>query len=336
VIRSFLFGDAACHLPAIGGTPFAKSRIGEWTPGNPNKEGNHNFPCEGIMPYSWNGHLKFSLVTIPVRFYSAVDTNADEIHFNQLHRDCRSRIRYQKTCPIHGEITQDQIVLGYEYEKGKYIVVEKDELEALQSDAEKSVSVEVVVPLTAIDPIYFTDRTSFLVPDGAISQQSYAVILQALADQNLAAVGRLVKNGKDSIVMIRPNEHVMAMTVLSSASQVLSPLSVAAEAPRIAVSAQELKLTKSLLDVFYKKKLELSDFPEHYSQRVKELVEAKIAGKQIAMPPTDEHPPVINLMDALKKSLATVKSSSQGPKRSDLKLSRSSRPPVSRPRKKSG
>jgi hypothetical protein len=102
-----------------------------------NKEGNHNFPCEGIMPYSWKGHLKFSLVTIPVRFYSAVDTDADEIHFNQLHRDCHSRIRYQKTCPVHGEITQDQIVLGYEYEKGKYVIVEKDELEALQSDAEK-------------------------------------------------------------------------------------------------------------------------------------------------------------------------------------------------------
>ncbi len=288
------------------------------------------------MPYSWKGHLKFSLVTIPIRFYSAVDTDADEIHFNQLHRDCHSRIRYQKTCPVHGEITQDQIVLGYEYEKGKYVIVEKDELEALQSDAEKSVSVEVVVPLTAIDPIYFTDRTSFLVPDGTIGQKSYAVILKALTDQNLAAVGRLVKNGKDSIVMIRPNEQVMAMTVLSSAAQVLSADSIAAEAPQVAVTAQELKLTKSLLDVFYKKKLDLADFPEHYSQRVKELVEAKIAGKQIAKPAADEHPPVINLMDALKKSLATAKSSPKSLRQSDIKLASSSRPTVTRARKKSG
>jgi DNA end-binding protein Ku len=300
-----------------------------------NKEGDHNFPCEGIMPYSWKGHLKFSLVTIPVRFYSAVDTDADEIHFNQLHRDCHSRIRYQKTCPVHGEITQDQIVLGYEYEKGKYVIVEKDELEALQSDAEKSVSVEVVVPLTAIDPIYFTDRTSFLVPDGAIGQKSYAVILKALTDQNLAAVGRLVKNGKDSIVMIRPNEQVMAMTVLSSAAQVLSADSIATEAPPVAVTAQELKLTKSLLDVFYKKKLDLADFPEHYSQRVKELVEAKIAGKQIATPAADEHPPVINLMDALKKSLATAKSSPKALAQPDRKVA-SSRPAETRARKKSG
>lgn len=287
------------------------------------------------MPYSWKGHLKFSLVTIPVRFYSAVDTDADEIHFNQLHRDCHSRIRYQKTCPVHGEITQDQIVLGYEYEKGKYVIVEKDELEALQSDAEKSVSVEVVVPLTAIDPIYLTDRTSFLVPDGAIGQKSYAVILKALTDQNLAAVGRLVKNGKDSIVMIRPNEQVMAMTVLSSAARVLSADSIASEAPQVAVTAQELKLTKSLLDVFYKKKLDLADFPEHYSQRVKELVEAKIAGKQIATPAADEHPPVINLMDALKKSLATAKSSPKAFTRPERKVA-TNRPAETRARKKSG
>jgi DNA end-binding protein Ku len=287
------------------------------------------------MAYSWKGYLKFSLVSIPVRSYSAVDSDADEIHFNQLHEKCHNRIRYKKTCPVHGEVTQDEIVLGYEYEKGKYVVVKKEELEALQGEAERSVNVEVVVPLTAVDPIYFTERSSYLVPDGVVGQKPYSVILKALNEAHVAAVGRLVKNGKDSIVMIRPQESLLVMTALSGAEQVMAADSVAPEAPKVTVSAQELKLTKSLLDVFYQKKLDLSEFTEQYTERVKELVAAKVAGKQIARPAAEEGPHIINLMDALKKSVASAKSS-PAKKPARPKTSRRVNQPVTRSRKKSG
>jgi non-homologous end joining protein Ku len=169
------------------------------------------------MAYSWKGYLKFSLVSIPIRSHSAVDSDADEIHFNQLHDKCHNRIRYKKTCPVHGEVTAE----------------------------------------------------------------------------------------------------------------------VAPEAPKVTVTAQELKLTKSLLDVFYKKKLDLSEFSEQYTERVKELVAAKVAGKQIAKPKGDEGPHIINLMDALRKSVASGKSSpAKKPAPAKRKTAGSATSAASRPRKK--
>ncbi len=258
---------------------------------------------------SWKGHIRLSLVSIPVRAYSAIDADADEIHFNQLHRECHSRIKYVKTCPLHGEVRPEDIVLGFEYEKNSYVIVEKEELESLQSREEKIVNIETIVPVETVDPIYFTERTSYLTPDGQAGQKPYAVIQKALLDQGVVAIGRAVRNGKDSMVMIGARQNLLTMTVLSTAAQVRDTAWFSGEVPEATVSAAELKLTKSLFDAYAEKQLDLSLYPEHYAGRVKELIEAKLAGQESVRPESSEVPQVINLMDALKKSVESARAS---------------------------
>src|ERR1700704_5526400 len=125
---------------------------------------------------SWKGYLKLSLVSVPVKSYSAVSSQEGEIHFHQLHDKCHSRIKYIKTCPLHGPVPPQEIVSGYEYAKGQYVVMESGELDALKGEKDKSVNVEVIVPNGAIDSLYLTDRIQYLVPDGRVGEKPYAVI----------------------------------------------------------------------------------------------------------------------------------------------------------------
>jgi DNA end-binding protein Ku len=281
---------------------------------------------------SWKGHIRLSLVSIPVKAYLAVDSDADEIHFNQLHKTCNSRIKYVKTCPVHGPVRPDEIVLGYEYEKNRYVVVDKNELESLQSSEEKIVSVETIVPLDAIDPLYLTDRTSYLVPDGPAGQKPYSVIQQAILDQGVAMIGRQVRNGKDCVVMIRARDHMLTMTALSNAEQVRDAGALAGELPAPSASEAELKLTKTLFEAYSAPELDVAQIRGHYAERVRELVEAKLAGQEIVQAATVEAPQVINLMDALRKSVASARTVPKNP--TSRKAAKPAR--ASRPRRKSG
>jgi DNA end-binding protein Ku len=132
-------------------------------------------PCgELAMPRSsWKGYLKLSLVSVPVRGYTA-NVAASEIRLNQLHSECHNRIRYQKTCPVHGEIPKEEIVSGYEYAKGEYVVIEPEELTRIRGERERAVTLDAVVSQHTIDPVYFTDKTYYLVPDGAVGQKPLA------------------------------------------------------------------------------------------------------------------------------------------------------------------
>src|SRR6516165_4972582 len=121
----------------------------------------------------WKGFIKFNLVTVPVGAYSATARGEGEIHFNQLHSECHSRIKYKKTCPVHGEVPNDEIVSGYEYSKGQYVVVDPDELDKLRSADEKGITIQAFVKPDAIDPIYFSGKTYYLTPEGPVAQKPY-------------------------------------------------------------------------------------------------------------------------------------------------------------------
>ncbi|WP_397571829.1 Ku protein [Schlesneria sp. T3-172] len=260
---------------------------------------------------SWKGYLKLSLVSVPVKAYSAVSSDEGEIHFNQLHEKCHSRIKYVKTCPKHGAVPSEEIVSGYEYAKGQYVVMDSSELAALRADKEKSVNVEAIVPVGAIDPMYLTEKSSYLIPDGRVGEKPYAVIEQCLASQNSIAVGRLVINGKDEVVMIRPLDGLLVLTVLSGAAQVKQPGLFASELPKVSVSAAEVKMTKTLFEAYYQDEIDLAQFTDQYTERVAQLVESKIKGDDIVTSVSSEEPDVINLMDALKKSVEQAKSHSR-------------------------
>ena len=259
---------------------------------------------------SWKGYLKLCLVSVPVKSYSAVSSDEGEIHFHQFHEKCNSRIKYVKTCPKHGAVPPEEIVSGYEYAKGQYVVMESAELAKLRGDKEKSVSVEAIVPAGSIDLMYLTEKTSYLIPDGRVGENPYAVIEQCLASQESVAIGRLIINGKDEVVMIRPLEGLLVMTVLSGATQVKQPEAFASERPKATISPAEAKMTKTLFEAYYQDKFDLSQFTDQYTESVAALIEAKVKGEEIVTAVPSEEPDVINLMDALKKSVAQAKSNS--------------------------
>jgi hypothetical protein len=140
---------------------------------------------------SWKGYLKISLVSVPVKAYTATSSGAS-ISLNQLHAACNSRIQYKKTCPIHGEVPSDEIVSGYEYTKGQYVVIDTDELEKLRTEKDRSINVNSFVPADKIDPIYQSGKNYYLLPDGPVGQKAYQLIHHAMLDKGVHAVAQVV------------------------------------------------------------------------------------------------------------------------------------------------
>jgi DNA end-binding protein Ku len=255
---------------------------------------------------SWKGYLKLSLVSVPVRGFTA-NVAASEIRLHQLHEECHSRIRYQKTCPVHGEVAKEEIVSGYEYAKGEYVVIEPEELSRLRGESEKAITVEAIVSQHTIDPVYFTDKTYYLVPDGAVGQKPFALIQQCLEDEELQAVGRAVLFGREELVLVRPVDRLLALTALKYESEVSHANALHEELEKPHFAREELTLTKKLLEAFEKPKFSLAEFKDHYVEELTQLIEAKVAGEEVVTPQKSEEPHVINLMDALKKSVAAAK-----------------------------
>jgi DNA end-binding protein Ku len=257
----------------------------------------------------WKGTLQFSLVSVPVEAFSAAEPDQGEIHFHQLHRECNSRIRYKKTCPIHGEVRNDEIVLGHEYERGKYVLFERDELDKRRDD-EHLLKLDTFVEPDQIDPIYFDGRTYYLAPQSQAAQSPYAVLCQAMAKLQRYGVATIVLHGKEELVLVRPLDGVLTMTMLYYQSQVRSPSAVADKAEAAKPKAVELKLAQQLIEASTSERFDFSRYEDQRTEHLHKLIEAKIAGKEIvAEQETDEEIPVVNFMDALRKSVKQQKHS---------------------------
>lgn len=257
---------------------------------------------------NWKGYFKLSLVSIPVKAYSAVNAGEGEVHFHQLHKKCNSRIKYQKTCPIHGAVPNSEIVSGYEYSKGQYVVIDAEEIDRMRSESDKAITIVAVVPTTSIDPVYFTERSSYLLPDGPVGQKAFALVQRALAEQDRIAVGHLVRGGRDEVVVVRPMDDLLSMTVINGPAEVKLPSAFSEELPVTDVSAAELKLTKTLLESFHQDEVDLAQYRDQFTERVSQLIQARVAGKEVVTPEPAAEPNVINLMDAIRKSVEQAKS----------------------------
>src|SRR5262245_1432248 len=214
---------------------------------------------------SWKGFLKLSLVSVPVKAYTASSSAGSSVSLNQLHADCHSRIKYQKTCPIHGEVSTDQIVMGYEFAKGQYVVVDTDELDKLRTESDKSINVRSFVPADAIDPVYHSGRTYYLTPDSPVGQKPYALLRQIMAEDNVCAVGQVVISNKEQLVMIRPIDSLLAMTVLTYDAEVKQPAAFEDELTPVIPEAEELKLTKMLVEALTQPEIDLTQFKDVYN-----------------------------------------------------------------------
>jgi len=270
---------------------------------------------------SWSGFLRFNLISIPVKGYNATTGGSGKIGFHLLHAKCHSRIRYKKVCPIHGEVGNDEIVSGYEAAKGQYVTVEKDERAALKAEDEKTIGVDTFIKSGSIDPLYFSGRSYFLVPDGKVAQKPYAVLHDAMKSESRHAVAQVVFAGRAQVAVVRPAGGVLAMSLLAYESELKKPEDFEDEVKAGSSSAEERKLAETLIEASTDENFDLSRYKDEYSTRLARLVEGKSRKRRRAVA-EDQAPAVINLMDALRKSLDRTGHGKNGKRHANGRASR--------------
>ena len=286
---------------------------------------------------TWKGYLKLSLVSVPVKAYTASNASTAQVHLNQLHSECHSRINYKKTCPIHGEVSNEDIVSGYEFAKGQYVVVDVAELDKLRTENDKAISLGAFVRADQIDPVYHTGKTYYLLPDGPIGQKPYALIHQCMLDAGIHGVGQVVLSSREQLVLVRPVGKLLAMTALAYDTEVKKPESFEDELVESSMVPQELDLTKQLMTAFLKDDFDLAAYKDVYTEKLTELIEAKVQGRELVAPAHGEEPHVINLMEALKASVAQAQGSAapeEAAAPSKKKMARSEAPRAAARKKK--
>ena len=260
-------------------------------------------------PY-WTGFLKLSLVTIAVRLYTAA-TEKERIRFHMIHEPSGERVRQQLVVPGVGPIERDEVVKGYEYEKGHYVTVEPDDLKRLRLETTDTIDITEFVE--EVDPIYF-DAPYYLVPDGSVAEQGYRVIREALRESGKIAIGQVVVGGHERIVAIRPMETGLLVNSLRYADEIRKPEDFFNTIAADDVDEDELAMMQQIIKR-KTKPFDPSEFADHYQTAVRELIEKKLEGKLPEKAPERKPAQVINLMDALKRSLDAEEKGGAAPRR---------------------
>lgn len=263
----------------------------------------------------WSGFIHFSLVTIPVKAFTSAATGGGDISLNQLHKDCNSRIQYKKVCPVHGEVKQDEIVSGYEFDKGQYVVIDPDEVDKLRTAADKAINIGAFISPDTFDARYLNGKHYFLLPDGPVGQKSYALLIKAMNESGRFAFAQVVFSGKEQVVLLRPVNNLLMMSMLSYEQEMKKMAEFEGDAPNIEVPPAELKVAKTLIESMSEDNFDFSTYRNTYTDKLTQLIEAKMQGKEIVTPPQAETPQVVNLMEALQKSLAQAKKGAAKPPR---------------------
>lgn len=262
---------------------------------------------------SWEGFLKFNLISVPVKAYNAIGTASGKVGFHLLHKKCHSRIHYKKVCPIHGEVSNDEIVSGYEVAKGQYAIIDREERAGLKAEDDKAIALTAFVAPEAVDPVYYSGRSYYLVPDGKVAQKPYVVMHDAMRDQNRYAVAQVVFAGKGVIAVVRPLGKLLAMSLLTYESEIKKPAAFESEIESQAASAQERKLAETLVTAATADDFDLAQYKDEYAAKFASLVGKKAKpGKRASQQGAEEQPDVINLMDALRRSLHTAQKEKAG------------------------
>jgi DNA end-binding protein Ku len=263
------------------------------------------------MRTTWNGSLSFGLVNIPVGLAPATKPAArqSDVSFRMLHRVCGSPITQKRWCPVHDrEVGPDEIVKGWEIAKNEFVVVEEADLEALErQDTSRTIEIHQFVDAGQVDPIYF-DRTYFLAPAAnAAARRPYVLLLNAMQETGRAALGRFVLAGKEKLVLIRARGGGLALETLFLHEDVYSQAEIEEAVSDVELKDAELTLAEQIIDSL------AGDFDplaltSDYRRDLKAMLQAKLEGTELATPePVVEDAPVIDLMDALRKSVAEAK-----------------------------
>jgi DNA end-binding protein Ku len=259
------------------------------------------------MPRSiWTGAISFGLVTVPVKLYSAVQRKS--VRFNQLNARTGARIQQKRVDPTTGdEVPYEDLVKGYELSPDRYVVIEPDELDALDPKATKTIDILDFVELAEIDPIFY-DHPYYLAP-GAGGAKPYRLLLDAMRETGKVAIAKVVIRSKESLVALRPVGDVLEMATLLFADEVVDPRRIdeIPDADDVDTNDRELAIAKQLVESLAAE-WEPAKYHDEYRERVLELIERKAAGEEIAVQPQQEEAqPVPDLMSALKASLDAVR-----------------------------
>jgi DNA end-binding protein Ku len=252
---------------------------------------------------TWKGFLKISLVNIPVKVFPATDAGAT-LSFNQLHAECQTRIQQKRWCPhCEREVPNSDIVKGFEFEKGRYVVVGDEDIDKVRVESTRVISLEQFTEDTAIDPIYL-ERPYYLAPDGDIAKEAFAVIREGMKGK--AGVGKVALYGREYLVKVQPRERGLVMYTLRHASEIRSmdAIDELANMPS-SVKPAEVKLAQQVIGTF-EGHLDFASYKDEYQQGLREIIDAKIEGREIVAQEVEAPPKVVNLMDALRRSLDTI------------------------------
>ncbi len=259
------------------------------------------------MRTSWNGSLSFGLVSIPVGLAPATKpaARASDVSFRMLHRECGTPIKQKRYCPVHErDLDPDEIVKGYEIAKNQFVFVEDEELEALaQHDDSRSIEITRFVDAAQVDPIFF-DRTYFLVPAQApAARRPYVLLLNAMTESGMAALGRFIQQGKEKFCLIRAKGDALALETLYLSADVFSQAEISEAVEEIEVKDAELALARQVISSL-EADFDPSVLQSEYRGSLRAMLEAKAAGQEITAPePVAEEAPVVDLMEALRRSV---------------------------------
>jgi DNA end-binding protein Ku len=252
----------------------------------------------------WSGSINFGLVTIPVKLFTAV--KSDELSFNLLHRNDEGRIKYERVCSVDGKaVPWDEIVKGYEYEKGQYVVLTDDDFKKVNPEATQSVDILEFVELDKINPMYF-DKPYYLEPTKQ-GRHAYALLREALAKSNRVAVARVVIRTKEYIAAVKPLEDALVLELMHWASEIVNAGTL--ELPdRATLPEAEMNMAKMLIDTMSVDAFDPEKFSNRYHDEVLAMIEARANGREL--PKVKKAAPrakVVNLMDVLAQSLEESK-----------------------------
>jgi len=259
----------------------------------------------------WNGSISFGLVNIPVGMALATKPAArqSDVSFRTLHRECLTPIKQKRWCPTHErEVERDELVKGWEVTKGEFVVVEDADLEAIMEiDDSKSIEITRFVDAADVDPVYF-DRTYYLAPAReTAAQRPYVLLLRAMQETNKAALGRFVRQGAEHLCLIRPKGDALALETMFLSEDVNSQAEIEEAVEGSKVKEAELGLARQVIDSLAGD-FEPEELTSEYRQNWKQMLEAKLEGQELARPePVAEETPVVDLMEALRRSVEEVK-----------------------------
>jgi DNA end-binding protein Ku len=259
---------------------------------------------------TWKGYLKISLVNIPIKVFPATDAGAT-LSFNQLHAECQTRIQQKRWCPsCQREVPNTDIVKGYEFEKGRYVLVNDEDIDKVRVDSTRVINLEQFTDDTAIDPIYL-ERPYYLAPDGPVAKEAFAVIREGMKGK--AGIGKVALYGREYLVKVQPREQGLIMYTLRHANEIRSMDAIEELGDMPAkIKPDEVRLAQQVIGTF-EGDVDFQSYRDEYQIGLREIIDAKIEGREVVSQEVEAPPKVVNLMDALRRSLDSISGSKKTP-----------------------